>query len=233
MKSQSVAHQLHFKDARAPEEIKVELERKLMVLLHPVGDSGQYVVTGEGKSTGAVNKVTLSLDEVRAADHLYTLKAEFDWSGSDPVNDEYFTNSSRSWFEFWTRDFAPVETAGHDDYTMPRYRMVADKALHFESNLKTPEDVRAEIARRMTDGATFATAHKEGGTVIRWLRDRQFQSSDYGESNETRLFKSEADFFPYLRRFFHMEITRPTYPAEPDELTAWILILRRLNEAAR
>lgn len=230
---QTASHQLHFRDERAPEEIKVELERKLMVLLHPVGENGQYVVHGQGKSTGALSKVTLSLDEVCAADNLYTLKAEFDWTGSDPVNDEYFTNSSRSWFDYWTRDFLAVPSPGSDDYSMPRYRMVADKALHFERNLETPEDVRAEIVRRMTDGATFSTAHKEGGTVIRWLRDHQFQSSDYGESNETRLFKSEVDFFAYLRRFFHMEITRPTYPEEPDELTAWILILRRLNEAAR
>lgn len=231
--TQAAFHQLHFRDERAPEEIRVELERKLMVLLHPVGENGQYVVQGRGKSTGAISKVTLSLDEVCAADNLYTLKAEFDWTGSDPVNDEYFANSSRSWFEYWTRDFQAVPLPGSDDYTMPRYRMVADKALHFERSLATPENVQAEIVRRMKDGHQFATSHKEGGTVIRWLRDQQFQFSDYGESNETRLFKSEADFLRTLRQYFDMEVSRPTYPDQPDDMTAWTLILRLLYMPTR
>lgn len=225
---QTTAHALHFMDQRAPEDIQVELERKLMVLLEPVSAAGQLVLRGEGKVTGCRCVFTLSLDEVLAAENLYTFRADFDWTGSDAQYDEYYTKTSLSWLGYWTSGFQRVETAGEDDVSSPRYRSVADKALHFESRLTTPEAVQREVVARMKDGHEFGTAHKEGGTRIRWVTGNEFVRSDTGDYPDTVRFFNQDDLLAHVRRFFDMEVTRPTYPDAPDELTAWKLILRQL-----
>ena len=226
--NQSAVHELHFRDDRVPEAVKVELERKLMVLLEPLSPTGTLVFQGAGKVTGCRGRYSLSLDEVLAAGHLYTFQAESDWSGSGTEHDDYYLKSAESWFGYWTRGFEPVPSQGQDDPTMPRYRVVADKALRFESHLASPEDVQQEIVRRMKDGEVFSTSHKEGGTRMTLAPNGRYLRSDYGDDPGSESFRSESDFLAHLRRFYAAEVSRPTYPDQPDETTAWKLILRQL-----
>lgn len=64
--------------------------------------------------------------------------------------------------------------------------------------------IQHEILAALRAGAEFCTAHKEGGTTIRWLHGR-FVREDYGEWNERAEYTDEATFLAFLRRFFEWE----------------------------
>lgn len=80
----------------------------------------------------------------------------------------------------------------------------------------------------MRGGATFSTAHKEGGTVIS-RKGGAFIRQDYGESAAREEFPDEAAFLAFLRRFYDWETAR-SYPAgkPPTEADRWHLMLRLL-----
>ncbi|MEI9863519.1 MAG: hypothetical protein WDN00_02985 [Limisphaerales bacterium] len=80
----------------------------------------------------------------------------------------------------------------------------------------------------MKQGASFATAHKEGGTNIRWLNGI-FVRADYGESEDRKEFYSESDFLTALRKFYDWETSTNVYPDKVSDFEAWKLILRLLR----
>lgn len=64
--------------------------------------------------------------------------------------------------------------------------------------------VQQEILAALRAGAEFRTAHKEGGTTIRWQRGR-FVRQDYGDWSERAEYTDEAAFLAFLERFFEWE----------------------------
>jgi hypothetical protein len=80
----------------------------------------------------------------------------------------------------------------------------------------------------MRQGATFSTAHKEGGTVISF-RGGRFISADYGESEAVKTFGDEASFLVFLRQFYDWDTSSNVYPNKVSEFDAWKLMLRLLG----
>lgn len=64
--------------------------------------------------------------------------------------------------------------------------------------------IQQEILTALRAGAEFRTAHKEGGTTIRWQRGR-FLREDYGDWSERAEYTNEAEFLAFLERFFEWE----------------------------
>lgn len=64
--------------------------------------------------------------------------------------------------------------------------------------------IQEDILAALRAGAEFRTAHKEGGTTIRWLHGR-FVREDYGEWSERAEYTDEAAFLAFLLRFFEWE----------------------------
>ena len=64
--------------------------------------------------------------------------------------------------------------------------------------------IRQEILAALRAGAQFRTAHKEGGTTIRWERGR-FIREDYGDWSERAEYTDEVEFLAFLWRFFEWE----------------------------
>lgn len=87
------------------------------------------------------------------------------------------------------------------------------------------------ILQALRGGASFFTAHKEGGTRIRF-DGTQFVRADYGESDLVQRFASDAEFLDFLYRFYEAENTQSVRPASLAQAEAWRLIRRRLDPRA-
>ncbi len=90
--------------------------------------------------------------------------------------------------------------------------------------------LQRSIVTAMRSGASFATAHKEGGTRIAWT-GRHFLREDYGDFPDRITYADEAEFMTSLRRFFDWEVSRDVWPAKPSEIEAWQGILKLLRRA--
>jgi hypothetical protein len=83
------------------------------------------------------------------------------------------------------------------------------------------------IVAELRAGASFSTAHKEGGTTIRF-DGRDYVREDFGESPTVTRHATDAELLAFLRRFFEHEVTREAGPGV-SEAQAWRLIRRRLE----
>lgn len=84
------------------------------------------------------------------------------------------------------------------------------------------------IVAALRSGASFSTAHKEGGTTIRF-DGRDYLREDFGESPSLTRFATDEELLAFLRRFYHHEVLRDAGPAGVSEAEAWRWIQRRLE----
>lgn len=219
---------LHFRDTRPPHKIQFALERTLMALLRPSIEQGKLVSRTKAKIAGAQYSFLLRYEASLPGDNCYSLCVEVSWVDLPPRPDDYYRKISASWIDLWTRNFRRASPPSDSEGSMERYREICRTALDSEIELTSIEAIQQAIVNGMKSGASFATAHKEGGTNIRWHQG-QFIASDYGESDESKGFSSEAEFLQYLRKFYDWETSRNVYPNKVSDFDAWKLILRLLR----
>jgi hypothetical protein len=220
---------LHFQDARPPQEIQFQLERALMTLMPPGIEEGKLACRANAKITGAQYSFLLTYQAALPKTNCYSLRVQASWAHMAPMHHDYFRKTSGSWFELWTRDFQRASPPSANEHSAERYRQVCEAALNAEAGLNSIEEIQQAIVAAMKHGASFATAHKEGGTNIRWHNGR-FVRSDYGESEERNEFASEQEFLKFLRQFYDWETSRNVYPNKVSDFEAWKLILRMLRK---
>ncbi len=219
---------LHFRDPRAPHGVRVAVERELMTLLRPAMEESRLTYRAEGKSNGVPYRAMLRLQAALPLTNCYLLQfeaAEKDLSALRPAGRGKYLDG---WLDLWTRDFKPAPAPTPGEGSAERSRELAEQALAAEAHLDSVASVQQEIVRALQAGATFSTAHKEGGTVIRYASGH-FQRADYGESSATERFSNEASFLAFLRKFYDWETSRGSYPEKATDLVAWTLMLRLLN----
>ncbi|MCC7144540.1 MAG: hypothetical protein IT349_20775 [Candidatus Eisenbacteria bacterium] len=218
---------IHFRDSRPPQEIQFLLERDLMALFAPVEDEPRLTLTATMPSGSLVYRFWLRFEAAMASTNAYSLRAELTHPVPVPMPSAELQPELDRWLSFWTRDFAaanpPAATEGSED----RYRQLVAQARSAETHLGDVPSIQQEIVRRMCAGCIFRTAHKEGGTEIRywnggWLR------ADYGEWSTRETFRDEAKFLRFLRQFYDWETSRNVAPNKLADYDAWKLILRLL-----
>ena len=150
------------------------------------------------------------------------------WAGLPPANREYNLQSSASWFKHWTREFKSSPPPDPAEGSVERYRLLAEETLAAEAHLPDVTAVQQAILTAMSKGATFSTAHKEGGTRIS-RQGARFVRADYGESDRVETFNGEADFLAFIRKFYDWETSKSVYPDKVPDFDAWRLILRLLR----
>jgi hypothetical protein len=219
---------LHFRDARPPQEIQFHFERALMTLMPPGIEAGKLVCRANAKVTGAQYSFLLRHEAALPETNCYSLRVEASWADKPQTLHDYYRKTSVSWFDLWTRDLRPTSPPSIEEVLAERYRELCEAALNAEAGLNSIEATQQTIVVAMKGGASFATAHKEGGTNIGWQNGR-FVRSDYGESEEWKEFASEAEFLKFLRQFYDSETSRNIYPREVSDFEAWKLILRLLR----
>ena len=222
---------LHFRDARAPQEIQFQLESTLMRLMSPSIEEGKLVCRTKAKITGAKYSFLLTYEAALPKTNCYSLRVEASWADMPAMHHDYFRNTSGSWFELWTRDFLRASPPPVDEVSVERYSELSAAALHAEAGLNSVEAIQQQSVSERKRGAWFSTAHKEGGTRIYW-ENGQFVRSDYGESEERKEFAAEMEFLKFLRGFYDCEISRNS-PGKVSQFEAWKLILRLVQSSTK
>ncbi len=228
----SASHLLHFRDKRPPQAIQAALESTLVAPMRSVHENGRLTYHATVNVTGSAYVFVLRFEAALARTYAYSISIEVSWANMPTTHHDYFRKSCVSWFGFWTREFTSAPAPGPGDNDTARYTAACEAARLAEADLATVPALQHAILAAMRAGASYATAHKEGGTVIRW-DCRHFVRSDYGESNEYQIFPDDAQFLAFLRRFYDWEIARNTAPDKLSDLDAWRLILRLLSTSSR
>jgi hypothetical protein len=220
--------QLHFRDRRAPHEIRFTIERELMTLLQPAPEEAHLSFRAASKCNGIPFRVLLRLEAALIRTNCYLLQFE---AGSKDLSEEQANGRGKEldgWVDLWTRDFKPKPAPEPGEGSAERTLKLTEQALAAEAHLTTVAAVQQEILTALRRGATYSTAHKEGGTNIRYQSDC-FVSADYGESDRRDVYRDEAAFLKFLRRFYDSETSRNIYPEKVSEYEAWMLMLRLLR----
>jgi len=199
-----------------------------MALLPPVLEDSQLVFRAPVKVGGVPYNILLRFEAALPKINCYSLRIHASWDKLPAIHHEYFRKSFNGWFDFWTHDFKSTTPPAPEEGSTERYQALVAQTLAAEERLKTIPALQQEIVTAMRAGAWFSTAHKEGGTTIRFERGR-FVRADYGESEQVEEFYEEVAFFAFLKKFYHSETSRNLYPEKASDLVAWKLILRLLS----
>jgi hypothetical protein len=218
---------LHLRDRRAPHELQADLERRILAPLTPALEAGRLSFSGTMDQSGSPFWFLLRFDAATAWTNHYTLRIRTSWADQPDDRHEASRRSAEGWIGLWTGSYA-VEAAPSPSGSAERYARLAEEALAAEAALTDVPTIQRAVLDAVRAGATPSTAHKEGGTILRW-NGRRFERSDYGEWTAHETFTDDAAFLAFLRRFWDWETTRHAAPAKPTETVVWRLILRRTN----
>lgn len=225
----TVTRKIHFRDRRTPHEVRCVVEREFMTLLRPTPEDARLTFRADCKCNGVPFRVLFRLEAALLLTNCYLLQFE---AGADNLSAEQPAGRGKyldGWLDLWTRDFNQKPAPEPGEGSVERAQKLAEQALAAEAHLTTVAAVQQEILAALRRGATYSTAHKEGGTTIRYQSDC-FVSADYGESDRRDVYRDEAAFLKFLRRFYDTETSRNIYPEKVSEYEAWMLMLRLLRK---
>lgn len=218
---------LNFSDRRAPQEVRVALERELMSLFTARMDGGQLRLNATADVNGARYDFEIQFIAALKRENHFTLRVVAEWGDSE-LHRDYFRKTSDSWFKSWVCDLMPATPPDAQENLAGRYQELCEAGLHAERHLDSVAAVQRAIVDGVKRGGTYGTSHKEGGTNIYWRVDR-FVRSDYGDYPDLKNFKSETEFMQMLWNFCQFDVTRSAGKRALPELDAWKLILRRMS----
>lgn len=226
--SEGARSRLQFHDIRLPQALCSVLERQYMTRFTPEVREGHLEYRAVTKAGGLPCRFRLVYEAATPNGNRYSLHMEMSWAHLPAEHHDHYRRSSESWFQLWTQDWAAAarQAPGGEDAALYPQRVA--QALDAESHLADVASIQQEILTALKTGATFATAHKEGGTRIGHAQGRYF-SWDYGESTAERTFTEDSAFLAYLRAFFDGDLSRDNAAVKMSEEDAWRLILRRLD----
>jgi hypothetical protein len=227
--SLSATRQLDFRDPRPPRQLQHLLERELMVLLPATVGEAPLTCRGVVSVNGALCQVVLRFVAALPRTNAYFLELTMTWADLPPEHHDYCRRTSAAWFDLWTRAFTAAPPVSASEGSAARYAELAAPVTAAAADPDGMEAVQREILAALRAGASFSTAHKEGGTHISW-KTGAFVRQDHGESDARETFGEEADFLRFLRRFYDWETSRNHPPGKPpSESDRWQLILRLLQ----
>lgn len=230
--SASVSRLLHFRDLRPPQEIQFDLERELMVLLPSLMQDSRLTYRRTAKVNGASCAVRLCFEAALPRTNCYSVQLVMTWDGQPADSHDYHRKASAGWLDLWTRHLTIANPPPPGEGSSSRYATLAAQARTAEAHFINAGAVQQEILTLLKAGASFSTAHKEGGTTISF-QGGHFVRTDYGESNCREEFPDDAALLACLRNLYQWETGRSTYPEQPSDLDRWKLILRLLRPAVQ
>ncbi len=221
--------EIHFRVALAPHEVQAQLEREFMAVLTPGREEDRLVYRASFTVNGAPYRARLRFDAALPKVNAYSLRLEMLGGELDPAHRDYHLKASAGWFDLWTRDLPPSKPMRPDEPQREDHRRVLEaEALAAEAQHTTVAELQRAILERMRRGASFSTAHKEGGTNLRFQHG-SYVRQDYGESEARHVYADEAAFLSALRKFYEREVSRSAPSGKVTEETAWRLLLRLLR----
>jgi hypothetical protein len=224
----SASWRLDFQDARPPQKILAALERDIVKVFSSSIQDGRLAYSAQAKINGVPYEFELCYEAALPPVNGYSLRVAASWANLPAAHHDYFSKSTDGWINFWTRNFKRCDPMAAEGGSAELYAKLRAEALQAEARLNSVEAIQQIIVAGMKRGATFSTAHKEGGTILRWT-DGHFIRSDYGESSDLKKFADETEFLNALRQFYDWETSSAVYPNKASDFDAWKLMLRKLN----
>lgn len=225
----------YFWDSRNPFAVKFWTEKTTAVLLEREDHDGKLGYGGRAQFPPHFYRVALTFEAAFPDRNLYSLRLAAETPAGWTTAERQREDAGRA-FRHWLRDAqitaAPAWSAA---LTAEAYAGRVRTAVEQEEQARAPQDpapvaeLQAAILQALAAGRHFATAHKEGGTVLRQV-GTGFVSQEYGESDERSVFQQPAEFLAYLRNFYDWEARRDTYPHSPPEVEVWRYIQRQLRD---
>lgn len=203
-----------------------------MILMQASSEPQPLVYTGSLQWGLIAFTFELRFTAALPSGNAYTLEVGAAWPVMGESENARCRKSAESWFDLWTSDFHATESIQAGAGSPTRYAEIARLSRTAEIHLSGVPQIQQAIVLAMRNGATFSTAHKEGGTEIRFERG-QFLRSDYGDNPAGQRFANEAEFLAFLRKFYDWETSRNTAPNKVSDYVAWKLILRLLDPRSR
>lgn len=220
---------LNFRDQRPPHKIQAALERAVSAKFTPKADGDKLCFEAQANVVGANYLFRLCFDAALSQYNCYSLCMMASWPAQPATNDDYFRRTSRSWFDFWTREFLAANPPMRREGTPELYAQRRDEAIKAEQQLALVSNIQQKIIADMKIGANFRTSHKEGGTEMFW-RDNRFVRVDYGDNPNQQQYTNDADFLHMLQQFYQWDVSRNSGTQELSEIDTWRLILRRIDK---
>ncbi len=217
--------EIHFQDRRPPHEIQFVLEREMMMLLRPALEDSRLAFRASTKVNGVPYRVLLRFEAALPMTNCYVVQFEAAATDLSPTPPTGQRKNLDGWVDLWTRDFKAAAAPHTGEGSADRYRKLVEQAEAAEAHLQSVPAIQQEILKALRAGASFSTAHKEGGTNICFHRDR-FVRTDYGESGLVEEFRDDAGFLAFLRKFYDWETSRNISPEKVPDYDAWKLMLR-------
>ena len=224
----SAAWLLHFRDARPPQEILAVMEDNLTKVFSTSTQDGRLAYSTQAKINGAQYTFDLRFEAALPQTNCYSLRIDASWSALPANSHDYFRKSAGGWIDFWTRSFKRDKTVEAGEGSPERYAQLREEALQAEARLDSVPAIQQVIVAGMKRGATFSTAHKEGGTILKWS-DGRFVRSDYGDCPDLKKFSDETEFLKFLQQFYDWETSSAVYPNKVTDIEAWKLILHKMS----
>lgn len=221
---------IHFRDARPPHEIQFLLERELMELFEEVRDAPTFTLRTSMKWGTLRFHFDLCLLAALPRTNCYSLAVTLTYPDRPDGDNTDLNRTLESWVGLWTRDFTCATPPSPNEGSPTLYQQLVDQARAAEAHLGDIPAIQQEILRRMRAGATYHTAHKEGGTDINYWNGK-WRCVDYGDWSSRKQFSDANKFLAYLREFFDAETSRNVAPDTVSDEKAWRLILRLLQPA--
>ncbi len=222
---------LYFRDQRPPHRVALELERRMMVLFSTTMDGSQLHMSASAHVSGARYDFDLRFLAALKSENRFSLRTEVSWAGSDPTHNDYFRQSSDSWFQLWTRGLIGCNPPLAEENVAEFYWQQCETTLQVQRQLNCIAAIQRAILEGMRRGDSFGTSHKEGGTKIYW-RNGKFIRTDYGDDPDLQEFADEAEFLKMLLQFWQFDVTRHAGKEPLNALDVWKLILRKMSPVA-
>jgi hypothetical protein len=218
---------LHVIDSRAPQDVQAQLERNTDAVFAPLGNEDDLVRSAMIRCGMLQYRLTLTLVNVLPQGNSFRLDvAAFAHEGH--ADEQALLRHAQAWIGVWTHGLQTVPRPAAGEGSASRRQALARAWRAAEVPLGQIATLQQSIVQAMRHGATFSTAHKEGGSNIRF-DGRRYEHTEYGENQSIRHYASDAQFLDFLRQFFDYETSRHVWPARVPEVDAWRLILRRVR----
>jgi hypothetical protein len=218
-----------FRDLRSPYEMRCALERLHMTRFLAVPKDGGLEYVAETVQGGLPCVFRLVYESADPDSDHYALHMRMSWAHLKPEVHDYYRKSAGSWFDLWSSSLLSIPAGTHRPRRQATLGERVAEAQSAESDLREVAGIQRKIVEALRQGATYSTAHKEGGTRIGYSGGAFYQE-DFGDNPAKHRFEDEATFLRSLRRFFDWEISRGNPSGVIAEEVAWILILRRLDQ---
>jgi hypothetical protein len=240
----------YFWHDHAPFRVKYEIEKLTGILLaRDASTPNKLIYRGDSNCGGNKHNIELRFEAVLprapyirnpptepgAYRNLFLLRVESAALKKRVSEAEFLRDAGRT-FEYWTlRLQCGSQRIEWQDASREFYAQQMRDSIERERDLarrvEDPDPILAiqkAVLAALREGKRFSTAHKEGGTILRF-NGKVFERSNYGEDTTLTQFATDQEMIASIRAFYDWESRRDSYPHRPPELEVWKYIQRQLR----